>query len=110
MNANVLVEGKLIKRVSTGKIAADGATVIDGGGRTLMPGLADTHVHLGFASLSQAQLFTGRPGYSYIYSVGDAEAMLMRGVTVVRDMGGDVFGLKKAADEGRGRSPHLPVR
>jgi acylglycerol lipase len=50
------------------------------------------HVHLGFASLPQAQLFTSRPGYSYIYSAGDAEDMLMQGVTVVRNMGGDVFG------------------
>jgi imidazolonepropionase-like amidohydrolase len=107
MHANVLVEGNLIKQVSTTKIDASGAAVINGGGRTLMPGLADTHVHLGFASLPQAQLFTGRPGYSYIYSVGDAEAMLMRGFTVVRDMGGDVFGLKQAIDEGRVAGPRI---
>jgi imidazolonepropionase-like amidohydrolase len=107
MHANVLVEGNLIKQVSTTKIDASGAAVINGGGRTLMPGLANTHVHLGFASLPQAQLFTGRPGYSYIYSVGDAEAMLMRGFTVVRDMGGDVFGLKQAIDEGRVAGPRI---
>jgi imidazolonepropionase-like amidohydrolase len=107
MHANVLVEGNLIKQVSTTKIDASGAAVINGGGRTLMPGLADTHVHLGFASLPQAQLFTGRPGYSYICSVGDAEAMLMRGFTVVRDMGGDVFGLKQAIDEGRVAGPRI---
>jgi imidazolonepropionase-like amidohydrolase len=105
---SVLVEGNLIKKIAKGNIEADtDATVIDGGGRTLMPGLADTHVHLGFASLPQAQLFTGRPGYSYIYSAGDAEAMLMRGVTVVRDMGGDVFGLKQAIDEGRVPGPRI---
>jgi len=106
-NANVLVEGNLIKQISTDPITSEGATVIDGGGRTLMPGLADTHVHLGFASLPQAQLFTGRPGYSYIYSVGDAEDMLMRGFTVVRDMGGDVFGLKQAIDAGRVAGPRI---
>ena len=33
MNASVLVEGKLIKEVSTGPVKADGATVIDGGGQ-----------------------------------------------------------------------------
>ena len=38
MNANVLVEGNLIKRISTTKIDTPGATVINGGGRTLMPG------------------------------------------------------------------------
>ena len=45
-NANVLIEGNLIKTVSTDAIEADGAKVIDGGGRTLMPGLIDAHVHL----------------------------------------------------------------
>ncbi len=45
-NANVLVEGNLIKEVSTEAIDAPDATVIDGGGRTLMPGMHDQHVHL----------------------------------------------------------------
>jgi len=107
MNANVLVEGNLIKQVSTGKIAADGATVIDGGGRTLMPGLADTHVHVAFATLPAAQLLTGDPTYNFIHSTLDARAMLMRGLTVVRDMGGNVFGLKRAIDEGLVPGPRI---
>ena len=45
-NANVLVEGDLIKTVSTDAIDAPDATVIGGGGRTLMPGLIDAHTHL----------------------------------------------------------------
>ena len=44
-NANVLIEGNLIKTISTSPIKAKGATVIDGGGRTLMPGLTDAHWH-----------------------------------------------------------------
>lgn len=36
-NANVLVEGNLIAAVSTDPIDADGATVIDGNGGTLIP-------------------------------------------------------------------------
>ena len=106
-NASVLVEGNLIKQISTDPIKADGATVIDGEGRTLMPGLADTHTHIGFASLPVAQLLTGLPGYSYIYSTIDAEAMLMRGVTVVRDMAGDTFALKAAIDQGVVPGPRI---
>ena len=49
LNANVLVEGDLIREVSTGAIRAEGATVIDGGGRTLMPGLIDAHWHVMFS-------------------------------------------------------------
>ncbi len=106
-NANVLVEGNLIKSVSRDAIDAQGATVIDGGGRTLMPGLADTHVHLAFGSLPQAQMFTGDPGYNFIHQTKDAKDYLMRGVTVVRDMGGNVFGLKKAIDEGLVPGPRI---
>ncbi|MEZ5932642.1 MAG: hypothetical protein R3F54_11915 [Alphaproteobacteria bacterium] len=36
-NANVLIEGNLIKPVSKGPISAEGAAVIDGGGRTMIP-------------------------------------------------------------------------
>jgi imidazolonepropionase-like amidohydrolase len=44
---SVLVKGNLIKKIAKGDIEArDDATVIDGGGRILMPGLIDNHVHL----------------------------------------------------------------
>src|SRR5258708_19463146 len=42
----VLVEGEHIKEVSSKPIKARGAQVIDGGKRTLMPGLIDCHVHV----------------------------------------------------------------
>jgi imidazolonepropionase-like amidohydrolase len=44
---DVLVQGNLIKQVGAG-IDAPGATVIDGGGRTLMPGLIEMHTHIMF--------------------------------------------------------------
>ena len=43
---NVLVRGNLIERISATSIAPQASyTVIDGGGRTLMPGLIDMHWH-----------------------------------------------------------------
>jgi len=45
-NASVLVEGNMITAVSAKPLAAANAVIIDGGGRTLMPGLIDSHVHL----------------------------------------------------------------
>ncbi|MDX1718296.1 MAG: hypothetical protein R3287_15415, partial [Anderseniella sp.] len=46
-NHQVLVEGNLIKAISAGEIQTrDDANVIDGGGRTLMPGMIDAHTHL----------------------------------------------------------------
>jgi len=77
------------------------ANVIDGGGRTLMPGMTDAHWHALYAGLlSLDQLRTEE--LDYIYTVANQEAgkTLMRGFTTVRDVGGSVFGLKKAIDTG----------
>ncbi len=106
-NANVLVEGNLIKAVSAEPIAADGATVIDGGGRTLMPGLSDTHAHITWTTLPQGAFITALPEYNAIHSTVDAENMLMRGFTSVRDMGGASFGLKQAIDQGLVPGPRI---
>ncbi len=43
---SVLVEGSLISEISEGTIDAPDAVVIDGGGRTLMPGMIDGHAHV----------------------------------------------------------------
>ena len=97
---SVLIEDNTITSISPSARAGSGATVIDGGGRTLMPGLSDTHVHLAFATIPMAPFLTGDPNYAAIHATRDAEAMLMRGITSVRDMGGNVFGMKQAIDEG----------
>ncbi|MGL5361545.1 MAG: amidohydrolase family protein, partial [Bosea sp. (in: a-proteobacteria)] len=47
MGMTVLVEQGKISWIRPGKVAGPaGATVIDGGGRTLMPGLIDNHMHI----------------------------------------------------------------
>ena len=106
-STNVLIEDNLIASVSADARAGDGATVIDGGGRVLMPGLADTHTHVMFASLPQVDLMVGDPSYNYIHAASDANDMLMRGITVIRDMAGDSFGLKRAIDQGLVPGPRI---
>jgi imidazolonepropionase-like amidohydrolase len=44
--AHVLVDGDRVSRVSQTPIEAPGATVIDGRGKWLIPGLSDMHIHL----------------------------------------------------------------
>jgi len=105
--ANVLVEDNLVKRISTSAIPTDGATVIDGGGRTLMPGIIEAHAHLSLAAASVAELLTQLPSYATILSVLQAEIMLMNGITSARDLGGEVFGLKRAIDSGLIPGPRL---
>lgn len=97
-NASVLVEGNLIKQVSTKKIDADGATVIDGKGGTLMPGLIDAHWHVMMNSVGQAEALATDFEHLVVMGLKGAEATLMRGFTTVRDVGGNVFSIKNAID------------
>jgi adenine deaminase len=52
-SANVLIEGNLIRQVATKKIVSDLATVIDVGGRPLVPGLIDVHWHTSYCCVAQ---------------------------------------------------------
>ena len=45
-------------------------------------------------------LMTADPSYLHLLAARQAEATLMRGFTTIRDLGGPVFGLKRAIDEG----------
>ena len=98
--ANVLVEGNLIKQVSTKLISAEGATVIDGKGRTLMPGLTDAHWHSMFNFWPISKVMTADFGLLSIAASKAARETLMRGFTTVRDVGGNVFPISRATDSG----------
>jgi imidazolonepropionase-like amidohydrolase len=108
--ANVLVRGNRIERISSAPIATDrsaGTTVVDGGGRTLMPGLIDAHWHMMMAALPLAVLATGDPGYVQIRATHTAREALLRGFTSVRDLSGPVFGIRRAIDEGLVDGPRI---
>ena len=96
MNTDVLVEGNHIVEVGQ-NLSAPGATVIDGGGRTLMPGLIDMHTHVTFESTA------GTNGFN-VYDFGGAGAMaaqalrdnmLMKGITTGRDIAGNSRGIAR---------------
>ena len=104
--ADILVEGSRIARISTTPIQAPaGTSIIDGGGRVMIPGLIDTHVHLAFTL--GLELPSTDPWYLAIREAVEAERTLMRGFTSVRDMGGNVFALKRAVDEGLVPGPRI---
>jgi imidazolonepropionase-like amidohydrolase len=101
--SNVLVRGNKIERVSTSPIPTDRSAqtqIIEGNGRTLMPGLIDAHYHIIFESVPKLVAMTADIGYVYQVAGVAAERTLMRGFTSVRDVGGPSFGLKRAIDEG----------
>jgi len=108
--SNVLVVGNRIRTIATGAIATEGlgqVTRIDGGGRTLMPGLIDNHWHTMFVRPTPAEMMVGDVGYFNILASVEATATLMRGFTTVRDLGGPSFGLKQAIDAGLVPGPRI---
>ncbi|WP_082897095.1 metal-dependent hydrolase family protein [Thalassotalea crassostreae] len=107
-NLNVLVEGKIIKSISKTKPAVGSDVVlIDGEGRTLMPGMIDSHVHLAINSLF-SDLEQNSDHYDIAYrGVPILENTLEDGFTSVRDMGGPVFGMARAVNNGTLVGPRI---
>src|SRR5215467_12228981 len=101
--SNVLVQDNTIARISVSPITIEtnaNVRVIAANGRVLMPGLIDAHWHAFMAATPQMLLLTADSSYLQLLAARQAEATLMRGFTTVRDLGGPVFGLKRAIDEG----------
>ena len=99
LDADVLVEGNLIKQVGK-NLRPNGATVIDGGGRTLMPGMVNMHEHL-LPNQSFDYLLTS--GYWDEVGAGGlvrAQDLFDMGFTTVRDAGGWALGIKRVIDRG----------
>jgi imidazolonepropionase-like amidohydrolase len=108
--SDVLVRGDTIERISTIPITVDknaNVRIIAADGRVLMPGLIDAHWHAFMAATPQMVLMTADPNYLQLLAARQAEATLMRGFTTVRDLGGPVFGLKRAIDEGVTIGPRI---
>lgn len=105
---DVLVEGNKIVKIDKGIVVTpEGVTMIDAKGKTLMPGLIDAHWHSLFSTLPQAKLLVSDLAYINHYAAKGNEEALLRGFTTVRDVGGNVFGLKRATDEGLLNGPRI---
>ena len=101
--SNVLTVGNVIRTISSVPIADPPGTMVQrirGDGRTLMPGLIDAHWHAFSAATPVALTVGGDVSYLTLLAAREAEATLMRGFTTIRDLGGPVFALKRAIDEG----------
>jgi imidazolonepropionase-like amidohydrolase len=106
----VLVRGNKIERISATPLATDqraDAVLIDGGGRTLMPGLIDMHWHAMLVRPSPASALKSDIGYTNLVAGAEATDTLLRGFTTIRDLGGPAFGLKRAIDEGIVAGPRI---
>jgi imidazolonepropionase-like amidohydrolase len=95
----LVVEGDTIKEVSAKPIKLTEASVIDCGGRTLMPGLIDSHVHVVLSEVALRNLESVPLTLMTARAAGLMRGMLDRGFTSVRDTGGADWGLKEATDK-----------
>ena len=99
-NMHVLVKDNQIETISSEPLAViqtDNVTIIEGKGRTLMPGMIEGHGHVMFASdlpklLNQDEFEQG------VHAARRANDYLMSGFTTIRDCGGNSFGVKRALD------------
>ncbi|MBT3139712.1 amidohydrolase family protein [Ruegeria litorea] len=106
-NANVVVTDNLIAKVSSEPLSATNRVVIDGGGRTLMPGLIDAHWHTLYCCNPQSVIATGDILEVAVRGAIGSEGTLMRGFTSVRDVGGNSFAIKRMIDAGEIKGPRI---
>lgn len=103
---NVLVQDSRIVAVSATPIDAPEATVIDVGGRTLMPGLIDAHAHVTGLSLTPKNIAYPAAEIA-IASANYLRNCLMDGYTTIREAGGADHATARLLAEGHIIGPRL---
>lgn len=107
VSSDVLIEDNKFKTIKSKIKAPNGATVIDGQGGTLIPGLIDMHQHL--------MLWGGTTEGTYEYdaygqgarAIKMAERLLNMGYTTVRDIGGNSLSIARLVKEGKLEGPRI---
>jgi imidazolonepropionase-like amidohydrolase len=106
----LVISGERIVSMHEGD-AGSGATIVELGEATIMPGLIDCHTHIADFVLPSYYLTLMRPKFrsadnvpeATIYSIANAQVMLANGFTTVRDVGGGAgidLAIRNAIDNG----------
>ncbi len=99
-SADVGIEDGVITDVGPDLTAADGDTVLDLAGHTVLPGLIDCHVHAVASGKDPLALMQEPFSYQFYAAQQNLQRTLDVGVTTVRDAGGADLGMKQATAEG----------
>jgi len=105
--STVVIADGLIESVTVGDTVPAGAESLDLGGRIVLPGLIDCHVHVMAVHHDVWQLSMQPPSYITAQATHILEGMLERGFTTVRDAAGADYGVQLAIERGFLRGPRL---
>jgi imidazolonepropionase-like amidohydrolase len=107
--STVVVEGERIVRVAKGEATTvpRGARVVDCGGRTLMPGLSDAHVHCAIVETDPAKMLRESPATLALRIKNVLEQTLQAGFTTIRDAFGLDWGFVQATERGLVAGPRI---
>jgi imidazolonepropionase-like amidohydrolase len=103
----VLVERGFIREVSDTPIKMSDVRAIDVGGRVLMPGLIDAHIHAYASHVNVQKIDTAGDPYRTAHAVRMLGFALDCGFTTVRDAGGGDYSIWRAIEDRLIRSPRF---
>lgn len=104
---SVSVIDRKIADVSRARIDGSDARRIDVGGRTLMPGLIDLHIHAYASSVNDLHVEQAGAAYNTAHAARMLGHALDCGFTTVRDIGGGDWSLGTAISDGLIRAPRF---
>jgi imidazolonepropionase-like amidohydrolase len=104
---HVLIEGGAIREVSSMPIKSGEGPVIDIGGRTLMPGLIDAHIHAYASDVNVQKVDLAGDPYRTAHAARMLGHALNCGFTTVRDIGGGDYSLWQAIEDKLIRAPRF---
>lgn len=104
--ADVLVEDGLVVDVGSGLDADD---VVDCTGKTVLPGLIDSHVHVLFSGVNVLRMMQTPFSYPFYEAVHNLRTTLDTGITHVRDASGADLGVAQALRDGLIAGPRVQI-
>ena len=103
----LVVEDGVVVEVAEGAVGGDADVEVEAGGRFVLPGFVDAHVHLSIHTMDFARAEREWPFEQALARAALAEATVRRGFTTVRDTGGDLRGLKRSIRRGLCGGPRI---
>lgn len=107
--STIVIEADRIAGIVAADQRVDDARALDAGGRVVLPGLIDAHVHVVATSHDLVALGLQAPSLLVAQSSQIMRDMLHRGFTSVRDAAGADFGLQEAVQRGLFEGPRLSI-